>query len=116
MSTMRYSGEIRIRITYIATAGIGLGGLAPQGGTSGYYRCFLRAVGFRQGEGRTIQVGAPAHLTNAVDSPEAFDDAARAAIAFAQDENPGWDDLAAYNEDGYHVARSANAFRGLAGV
>jgi hypothetical protein len=105
MSTMRYSGKIRIRITYID---------APQGGTCGYYRCFLRAVGFHQGEGRTIQVGAPAHLTNAVDSPEAFDDAARAAIAFAQDENPGWDDLAAHNEDGYHIARSANAFRGLA--
>jgi hypothetical protein len=106
MSTMRYSGEIRIRITYID---------APQGNVSRHYRCSLRAGK----QTTTIRVGAPAYLTHTVDAPAAFDDAARTAIAFADadraDGDDGfWDQRAAHNDDGYHVARNANAFRGLA--
>jgi hypothetical protein len=113
MSTMRYSGKIRIRITYLEPWAAGTP--APAGRSTrlnGEYRCFLRADGYAATA--TIIVGAPAHLTNTVDSPEAFDGAAEAAIGFAEDEYGGWADLAAYNEDGYHIARSANAFRGLA--
>ena len=33
-----------------------------------------------------IRVGVPAYLANAVDSPQAYDDAAHAAISFAVDE------------------------------
>jgi hypothetical protein len=35
---------------------------------------------------QVMWVGPPAHLTRAVDSPAAYDDAARAAIAFLDDE------------------------------
>jgi hypothetical protein len=109
MSTYRYSGEIRIRITYLADTN-----------PNGRYRCFLQAKG---GAHTSIYVNLRTSiLAHAVDSPEAFDEVARAAIAFAQDDvsddgdDTGWDNLAAHNEDGYHVARSANAFRGLVKV
>jgi hypothetical protein len=86
MSTMRYSGEIRIRITYLEPYLAGDG--APAGRSTmsnGEYRCFLREP---DGMGTTIHVGAPAFLTHAVDSPEAFDAVARAALSFAH--NAGW--------------------------
>ena len=47
-------------------------------------------------EVRIVFVGTPAHLEHAVDSREAFDDTARAAIAFAEHEGlsaqPVYDD------------------------
>jgi hypothetical protein len=70
MSTYRYSGEIRIRVTYSAKGHI----------RNGYYRCHLTGPGNMTA---TIVVGVPEFLSHAVDSPEAFDDAARAALAFA---------------------------------
>lgn len=87
MSAFRYSGRVRIRVTYRE---------AMHG--NGSYRCTLRAFGsdtlsFVSSGGykgkpvarETIIVGAPAILPRGegVDSPEAFDSAARAAIAFA---------------------------------
>jgi len=97
MSTQRYSGELRIRVTYLEP---GLGkGLGPHGG----YRCFVKAPGIST----TVTVSAPKFLTHAVDSPEAFDDAARAAIAFAEDNPGGFAELAATNPDGsgFYIAR-----------
>lgn len=118
MSTMRYSGEIRIRITYLEPWGAGTP--APAGRSTmsnGEYRCFLRA-----GEHTaTIHVGAVViHGSGiGVDSPEAFDDAAGAAISFADDEHGsiGWREKCAYDHEGngYHIARNASARLGRQG-
>lgn len=63
----RYSGEVRVRIVYVdAEAG---------------YDARVSWPGGRE----RVKVGTPAVLTRAVDSPEAYDAAARAAIAFAGD-------------------------------
>jgi hypothetical protein len=113
MSTLRYSGEIRIRVTYLDHAKP----LRP----NGRYRCFLRGPG---GMRTTIIVGAPAFLSHGVDSPEAFDDAARSALAFADHEDcdtpscdgsrcDTWSRHTAWNADGSdrHVGRTlANAW------
>jgi len=56
-----------------------------------------------------VTVGAPRMLDKAVDSPEAYDDATRAAIAFADDDVPGIGEHAAYKEDGYYVSRKQEA-------
>lgn len=77
MSAMRYSGDARVRVTYLDT---------PDGlpeNRNGGYRCFVRTDA---GETYTCVVGAPQVLEHAVDSPEAFDDAAKAALAFADHE------------------------------
>jgi hypothetical protein len=80
MSAIRYSGQIKIRITYLKP--YGAGDACPAGHSThpnGEYRCFLRA-----GDQKiTVYVGAPAFLSHAVDSPEAFDGIARAAVALA---------------------------------
>lgn len=56
-------------------------------------------------EGReVVHVGAPAHLTRAVDNPKAYDDAARAAISFAE---KGHADHADYTSSGVKIARKA---------
>jgi hypothetical protein len=61
--------------------------------SNGSYRCFVRTSG---GVKYKCVVGAPAHLDHAVDSPEAFDGAARAALAFAEHDGvsvyPIWND------------------------
>lgn len=68
MATKRYSGNITVTITYVDA--------------KDKYKATVSA-----GEQRgTVYVGPPRHLTRSVDSPEAFDDAARAAISFAGDE------------------------------
>ena len=88
MSAIRYSGSIRIRVTYRDN--------------HSDYRCFLSAT---TGEKHTVYVGEPAILTRAVDSPESYDDAARAALAFA--ESDGYPvRYARMDEHGYTVARS----------
>ena len=106
MSTLRYSGEIRIRVTYVENR---------EGSArfpNGAYRCFLRGPGNLTA---TIIVNAPAYLSHAVDSPEAFDDAARASISFADhgDENAyahEWANAAACkHEGGWHVGRAPSA-------
>jgi hypothetical protein len=100
MSTLRYSGEIRIRVTY----------LDPLWSGNGSYRCYLRGPG---GMATTVIVNAPAFPAHALDAPEAFDDAARAAISCANDDDEReglacyeWGALAATTANGWHVGRS----------
>lgn len=75
---------------------------------NGSYRCFLTAPG----GSTTIHVGAPASLSHAVDSPEAFDAAAHAAIREADNEggenDTRWGEIAAYDLEGsgWHIGRS----------
>ena len=103
MATLRYSGELRIRITYIDWKQSDVFADGTPRNRNGQYRCYLNVA---DGQGKTIYVGAPAHLSHAVDSPEAFDDTARAALAFADDD--GWpvESHAAFDETGYFVGRS----------
>lgn len=100
MSTLRYCGEIRIRITYQES------GPGKAYSPNGTYSCYLTA-----GERRTnIKVMAPRYLSRAVDSPEAFDEAACAALAFAgEGEEHGWNAYASFDDHGYYVSRSAPA-------
>jgi hypothetical protein len=87
--TRRYSGEVTVYITWLdATEQYGAK-VKPPGEPSVY-----------------IAVGAPRLLEHAVDSPPAYDAAAKAALAFAEDEVPGVTERAAYKEDGYFVSRS----------
>jgi len=103
MSALRYSGEIRIRVTYRDSDGE-----TYSDGTfrhpNGFYRCILTCGNERA----KIIVGAPAFLSHAVDSSEAYDDVARAAIAFADDESGVWGERASYAADGsdWHVGRT----------
>jgi len=48
-------------------------------------------------------VGLPAHLTEAIDSPKAYDDAARAALSFAVDDDTIDENSLSFNEDGSYV-------------
>ena len=93
MSTQRYSGQLRIRITYIDDS---------VNGIEGYRCCVVRP----DGKQVRVTVGSPRVLTHSVDSPEAFDSAAHAAIAFADDEAHDCSEFAAYTERGWHVGRS----------
>lgn len=61
----RYSGQVRVRLVYVDAR-------------SGYDA----RVSWPDGRER-VKVGEPKTLTHAVDSPAAYDAAARAAIAFA---------------------------------
>lgn len=51
-----------------------------------------------------VHVGAPRHLTRAVDNPKSYDDAARAAISFARKDHG---DHADYTDSGVRIARKA---------
>ena len=102
MSTYRYSMGVRVRITYID---FDAGNRYNMDGNirfpNGSYRCFLRC-GVHTA---TIIVGAPAFLSQAVDSPEAFDAAAIAAINFASNDHDiegqytRWDKECQYKDD-----------------
>lgn len=90
-------------------------GFFPNMAHGGRYRCVVSNKNGRL----VIYVGAPVCLTHAVDSPEAYDDTARAALSFAADaaDENEWDDaprpaagkdplgidsagMSAWNEDG----------------
>lgn len=79
----RYSGDAVIGIVVHETA------------YGAKYTCSVRGP---NAEKALVQVGSPAVLTVAIDSEEAIDDAARAAIAFAQDEDGGFE-CVAYERD-----------------
>jgi hypothetical protein len=84
MSAIRYSGKLRIRVTYVSDW---------TKGPAGEYRCHISPIVQRNGNGDeyqpvTIYVGRAACDGLAVDSPKAFDGAARAALSFAESE--GW--------------------------
>ena len=64
----RYCGSTTIRVIWDDASSV--------------YRCRVTCDGQLL---YSVSVGAPAHLTLAVDSPEAYDNAARAACSFASD-------------------------------
>jgi hypothetical protein len=111
MSALRFSGRVRVRVT-----------LTHDRAGRDVYRCALTAFERTAGEGaivaRTIvHVHPPAFLETAIDAPEAFDDTARAALAFADadghDRAFAWGEACAYASDmsDRHVGRSpASAF------
>jgi hypothetical protein len=105
MSALRYSGALRIRVTYLEPPGHSLAW--PSGRSTkpnGEYRCAIRSTDHKAIV-CTIVVGAPAVLSHAVDSPEAFDDAARAALSFADVDWPVAEN-AATTDSGWHIGRS----------
>ena len=53
----------------------------------------------------TQHVGLPAHLTHAIDSPSAYDDAAHAARSFATDEDAVSENSLSFTDDGYDIQR-----------
>lgn len=71
MTVMRYSGALVVSITWRETA------------HGAKYRCTVRDD---TDEKFVCEVGSPAFLTHAIDSSEAFDAAAVAAMAFAYEE------------------------------
>lgn len=109
MSAVRYSGGVRIRVTWVDVAGLRDGG---------HYRCCLSrgdsggwTVRTTQYVGSNLQHGSGI----GIDSPEAFDSAASAALSFAsnsetaEDDNPSaWWNTAAHDAGltGWHVGRS----------
>ena len=105
MSAIRYSGRARIRVTYIDPV---VGDHNPHG----KYRCTITAEGTKQRAvvlfGATLEHGSGI----GVDSPEAFDSAAHAALSFADDSsaeaNEQFDSgtYAATNDTGWHIGRS----------
>lgn len=90
----RYSGQVTVECTYL---------------DSNVYECRVSTPS----ETIDVEVGPPAAGYGpgvAYDSPEAYDQVARAALSFADDEEPdaGVGDLAAYDVEGsgWHVGRS----------
>lgn len=82
MATQRYSGVVRARVTYV------------EGNPLGHYRVCLVYLATKH----TVIVGEPRVLSHAVDSPVAFDNAFRAAIAFAEDERERGLDIPSFYE------------------
>ena len=69
MATKRYSGNVTVAINYVDS--------------ENHYKATVSAGGKR---GKTVIVNPPRHLTKAVDSAEAYDNAAKAAVSFAEDD------------------------------
>ena len=99
----RYSGELTVRITYRDEAED--------------YRCVISA----RGEGVRgrfllgVYVGVPRLLEHAVDSSEAYDRVAHAALSFAAEGHGEVERLAGYHGDGtglWHVTRKRPAAGG----
>jgi hypothetical protein len=85
----RYSGDIKISIVY--------------SDEEQEYACRLEADGERT---EYTTVGEPKILEHAVDSPEALDTAAHAALSFALDDQRDIMDKAASTDSGWHVGRT----------
>ena len=89
----RYSGSVTVDVTWVDA--------------DSQYRCRVRAPG----GATTVHVGPPAVLERAVDSPEAYDVAAHAALSFVAEgslEEPSVNEHATGNVrcDGWHIGRS----------
>lgn len=84
----RYSGDISGTVTY----------RDPKFGSRNRNGDYKVTLSSRSGGKKTIIVGAPAFLSEAVDSSAAYDDTFRAAVAFAEDE--GWSAQPDYKRDG----------------
>lgn len=92
----RYSGELTIHVKWVEDVNV-----HPH---NGFYDTSVIYKGRRVS---TPVVRAPAHLTVAVDSAEAYDQAAGAALSFANDEEPEIGEQAAYSRSGasWYIAR-----------
>lgn len=99
MTARRWSGELRIRVRYDDR------GVSDRF-LNGRYHCSVSRPATKGAEVYRVIVGAPAFLTHAVDSPEAFDAAAHAALSFASDAGFPVETYAATNEHGWHIGRS----------
>ena len=77
----RYCGDLEIRIQYDPHL---FNSRFAGGRRNGAYECRIRRGGKKLG---TIYVGAPEYITQAVDSPETFDEVASSALAFAAHED-----------------------------
>jgi hypothetical protein len=86
----RYSGKVTVDVRWVESIG------------RSRYRAGVSWPG-----GRSVQfVGLPGVLTKAVDSPQAYDEAASAAISFASDEGKDVGDYTAYTDRGLWIGRS----------
>ena len=105
MTAKRYSGNVAITLEYRESDP----GETYANGTprhpNGSYRCTLVRTEGKHKIRETVNVGAPIVLSTAVDSPEAFTAAARAAIAFG---DRGWGEACAFDAEcrGYHLGTS----------
>lgn len=86
----RYCGKVKIGCTYRDR--------------ENDYRCTMSAGGKRIG---VEYVGAPRHLTHAVDSPKAYDDAAHAALSFASSEGKLDERDLDFTDSGYRIRRAS---------
>ena len=110
----RYSGNVRIEVTYREpgnTSGVFIPGITA---TRPEYHCRL----VWPGDSGSVVVGAPAHLTMAVDSPEAYDKAAHSALSFTDNE-PSHKRKGNFSPDytdfGYSIRRGPAAGAGMLG-
>lgn len=92
----RYSGNVTVRLEY----------RDPKQGDDrqhGHYQCWVSWPGGRN----IVFVEPPAHLTVAVDSPRAFDDAAHAAMSFTEHDGSSQDGSFEpdYSDSGYVILR-----------
>lgn len=95
---IRYSGRWKLAITY-RNRWSDYEVIFSPANTSGMRPAAAKADRFAE------FVGAPASSSLAVDSAEAFDDAARAAISFALAENKVHDHEIAFSDDGPAISR-----------
>jgi hypothetical protein len=84
---LRYSGTLTIRVTY---------------NDRGYYNASISRKGRNLWSGT---VGEPRHLSHSVDSPEAYDETAHAALSFADNEGADVSRSADHTGSGWHIAR-----------
>lgn len=114
VSTYRYSGAVRIRVTYLPPNPAEAFADGTPRHPNGSYRCALACFTPAGQWNETVyhrarvRVGAPACLSHAVDSPEAYDDAASAALSFASYDDSEWGDKATHNRElsAWHVGRA----------
>lgn len=105
MSARRYSGHLAILVSYLDSRAADTFADGTPRHPNGSYRCSIRNLTPGITDRVRVVVGAPACLSSAVDSPEAFDGAASAAVAFADHENGSIGESAAYDDSGVHVGR-----------
>ena len=95
MSALRYCGAVRIRVTYLELR------QADTRAPNGSYRCHITCGA----DSVTQYVGAPLCLSGAVDSPEAFDSAAHAALSFTEVAASWITENADYTDQGWAIRR-----------
>lgn len=86
---IRYCGDLIIRVRYVDDAGA-------------YHAVVRNTRGQLQGR---VFVTPPAHQLRAVDCPDAYDDAAHAALSFVAEPRSGEIDGADYTDSGWSIRR-----------